>query len=164
MEGNVRLIDRCWCEFTTTNFFQPYNVERWQLLSIERERKLRQKDTQVEAVSVATHGVSPALETMQATSRATDVSTIPAETVLSLLRSPTLVVSKVGKLWASWLERRSSLQGKVAEDVEPSKPSKVDEPTPAPTPLPLLRSQYDLRPHGLGVVVDFGWGRSRSGS
>ena len=99
---------------------------------------------------------------MQVTAEATEASMTPAETVRSLLRSPTLVVSKVGKLWASWLERRSALQETATEDVEPSKSLKIDEPTLTPSPLPLLRSQYDLRPHGLGVVVDFGWGRRDS--
>jgi len=162
IEGNIRLIDRCWCEFTTTNFFQPYDVGRWELLSIDHERKLRQKEARVEAVSVASQEGPPSPESMQVTAEVTEASMTPAETVRSLLRSPTLVVSKVGKLWASWLERRSPLQVTATEDVEPSKSSKIDEPTPTPGPPPLLPSQYDLRPHGLGVVVDFGWGRRDS--
>lgn len=26
--------------------------------------------------------------------------------------------------------------------------------------LPLLRRKYDLRPHGIDLVIDIGWGRS----
>jgi hypothetical protein len=53
----------------------------------------------------------------------------------------------------------------------PSPPSPVRTPDPSatiaeapapetPTPLPWLRRQYDLRPHG-GVILDFGWGRPK---
>lgn len=28
--------------------------------------------------------------------------------------------------------------------------------------LPLLRKEYDLRPYGLGVLIDFGWSREES--
>ncbi|KAF8342325.1 uncharacterized protein EI90DRAFT_3116276 [Cantharellus anzutake] len=156
IDGTVRLIDHCWCEFTTTNFFHPFDVDRWQLLSIDHERKLRQKEARDEASPPTSQDNVPVGPTTPPT---TQPSLTSPETERSLAHSSTSLIFKVGKMLASWSERRSVSQENVADSVEPTNHSKVEEPTPFPTSAPLLRRQYDLRPHGLGVVVDFGWGR-----
>ncbi|KDQ17457.1 hypothetical protein BOTBODRAFT_574757 [Botryobasidium botryosum FD-172 SS1] len=37
----IRLVDRCWCDFGLTPFFDPFNNTRWEEVSLERDSKRR---------------------------------------------------------------------------------------------------------------------------
>ncbi|KAJ7456466.1 hypothetical protein FB451DRAFT_1564496 [Mycena latifolia] len=154
----MRTLDRCWCDFWAGGFFDPYNVSQWERSSIlkladelERARKaelaeLKSAEKEVEEVSTATATV----ECMPRTA---------APEPSSARRKPSVhgVAAKVWSLVNPYLRSART----IAESTQPL--FKMDNVTASEQPvesLPALRREYDLRPYGLGVVVDFGWTRS----
>ncbi|KAF7319936.1 hypothetical protein MKEN_00777200 [Mycena kentingensis (nom. inval.)] len=144
----VRTLDRCWCDIWTGGFFEPYNVTRWEessILKLATELEAAQKKTEdVPAVSET--------ETRTATAPATNaeaesslVPSIPKTAVSQFPIRTTLARAKevVHGLWkhVHWPRREPVLV------VIPEPPEK----------LPLLRSEYDLRPYGLELILDFSW-------
>ncbi|KAJ8703138.1 hypothetical protein PTI98_001788 [Pleurotus ostreatus] len=36
LPSTIRVIDRCWCDFSTNGFFEPYNVTQWEWNSVDK--------------------------------------------------------------------------------------------------------------------------------
>jgi hypothetical protein len=74
--------------------------------------------------------------------------------------------------WLQWFSKFSgsistSLISEGNQPVRPLKETlrgtetqKPESGSSVPSPLPWLRRKYDLRPHGIDLIVDFGWNRS----
>ena len=167
------VVDRCWCDFSMGSVFEPFNVSHWERLSVEnmKDELDEHHDEQPEE--------SPDVSDSER-SGPVDADANPPLSISEPVMPPSVTPS--GSHLASmpsWLSisslftRESKLdapdQPPAAAPSPPSPTEPVlttndaDEPTtpsPSPTPphdLPYLRRVYDLRPHGLDLVVDFGW-------
>jgi len=158
LQGSVHLIDRCWCDISLTGFFQPFNVTRWEVLSLEREKSLRtglQREKNPEAATPDAAVVEDdAQKKTEELSSGSDVS------------RPARVMNRIGFWWGKWYRRwqypADGHDNETAETISSGPDESVSSPIPEPTPPPLphLRRQYDLRPYGFELILDFGWGRS----
>jgi len=151
----MRAIDRCWCDFSTGSFFEPFNVSRWEYLSVQRlSKELLNKEEQKESSHNETD--HPSLTTNETT----ETSSHDAQ-----------VTASKPKFW--WLRSFSS---KTPSPVEPSpaetsstteqEDNTVDDQSSSPIhisppesshALPFLQKEYDLRQNNLGMIIDLGW-------
>ncbi|KAI0063224.1 hypothetical protein BV25DRAFT_1824800 [Artomyces pyxidatus] len=161
----VRLADRCWCELATSRLFEPFDIARWEHASVEAIKESMDRDARV--VSNATASVDSE----------SDNSSDTVEEVL-VKEEEERVVEKKGFGLFSMIPSLSQLHLRSEKTVPtPPTPPMPDRPevvvetvpvtvpvTPPPTPpsesLNLLRRQYDLRPYGFAMVIDFGWSRT----
>ncbi|KAJ7071369.1 hypothetical protein C8F01DRAFT_1206884 [Mycena amicta] len=135
----VRTLDRCWCDVWTSGFFEPYNVSQWEESSILR--------LATELVAAHKTQVEPVAETETVTSTQGNVhesmprTAAPESTARGMMRG----------MWkrVSWPRRRRAVQPVVV----------LEPPQTETTLLSPLRWEYDLRSHGLGLVIDFAWTR-----
>ncbi|KDR85252.1 hypothetical protein GALMADRAFT_218337 [Galerina marginata CBS 339.88] len=163
----MRAVDRCWCDFSTGGFFEPFNVSQWEHLSVRRlsNQLERQKALVDNSTQADFNGASGSNDTTLAINRAVNISS-PAPQSTSPTQS---------KFW--WLRR--SFSSKLFSPSAGAHPSShgtnttaiTNSPNPSiqsststystetSTRLPLLRSEYDLGPYGLGVIIDLGWSR-----
>ena len=151
----VRAVDRCWCDFSMGSFWEPFNVSQWEYLTVQRVRRdLERQQKDADAVLAA--------KITQIPMSAKDNMRVPLnQTLLSPLNSTMSTPS----FW-SWLRNfpRGSQQASTTETQETDPPSLVEEQnatnvtqTTRPSSLPFFRQEYDLRPYGIGLVVDLGW-------
>jgi len=56
----IRAADRCWCDFSAGGLFEPFNISRWEHVSVERLREQleRQERQEVQAVPTPTESES----------------------------------------------------------------------------------------------------------
>ncbi|KAF8313140.1 hypothetical protein DL93DRAFT_1206504 [Clavulina sp. PMI_390] len=195
LEGSVRLIDRCWCDLSfglgtpnMPNFFAPFDVPRWELRSLEREKRRRdkvaadeeakrkqaeedEKNSSIEADSASTTTLDAAgsqddsaLVSNEGSAATTSNPPVSSQTPLR----PNALLSTWARLkHASRMISRSlpPLPSPEQVDTQPIKSNapeleqKVKNVTVVEPPLPPW--SVDLRPYGMGLVVDFGWGRTR---
>ncbi|KAJ7640122.1 hypothetical protein B0H17DRAFT_1106030 [Mycena rosella] len=154
----MRTLDRCWCDFWEGGFFDPYNVSQWERSSILKladelvrarkaelaELKATEKEGEVLPIATAT------METMPRTAA-------PEATAARRKLQVRGVAANVWSLVHPYLRKART----IAESATPLfKMDNVTASEPVVEPLPALRWEYDLRPYGLGLVVDFGWTRS----
>lgn len=151
----MRAVDRCWCDFSTGGFWEPFNVSQWEYLSVQRlRRELEQKDAYAILAANNTQSLVPANDSMG----------MPLNQTLLPLSNSTVPTSTF------WSRLRNFPQGSqrvpTAETREADPPSfvEVKNITSAPQAmsqfnLPFIRQEYDLRPYGIGLVVDLGWSR-----
>lgn len=151
----IRAVDRCWCDFSSTGFFDPFNVSRWESLSVTKlkdELEQQQKKADEALLTVSEYRV--ATETIPNMPRTSPPSSKPGPTE-----------SAFQAFWSLLKPRRpqqpeaipaassSSLSDEVLS------PLPVHETTVTFPDLPLIRKEYDLRHYGLAVIVDFSWNR-----
>ncbi|KAJ6569630.1 hypothetical protein B0H19DRAFT_1219467 [Mycena capillaripes] len=153
-------LDRCWCDFWGGGFFDPYNVSQWERSSVlklaeelERERKAELAAEQASAD-----------EKMEDMPTATEVETMPrtaAPVPSASVRLDSHIRGVAANMWSLVVPYIRSARA-IAESTQSLfKMDNVTAPEPPPEEsLPALRREYDLRPYGLGVVVDFGWTHS----
>lgn len=151
---SIALLSRCWCDFQRTPFFGYYNVTEWEVESLKQA---------AEAANI-----SSALNLVQETETPADAQ--------SLTSNYSQVQAHHRRVW-KWIGTlRKSLggnlpgsrsipgDGSVVETSEmtrqPQSTSQGDDPVNKKEVLPWLRWKYDLRPHGIDLIVDFGWRRS----
>ncbi|KAJ7630457.1 hypothetical protein FB45DRAFT_915550 [Roridomyces roridus] len=148
----MRTLDRCWCDFWEGGFFEPYNVSHWERSSIlklaDQLHSARKAELEAEAEAQAKESPTAPASTMDMPRTAA-----PSEPSSSTTRRKGSVASNVWSLVNPYLRPRTT-----PETSEPV-PEIPVAPEEAPS-LPVLRWEYDLRPYGLGVVVDLGWNRS----
>ncbi|KAJ7226022.1 hypothetical protein GGX14DRAFT_423535 [Mycena pura] len=151
----VRALDRCWCDFWTGGFFEPYSVSQWEHSSIlkladelERARKVELAELEYRTPEKQVEGsaTTAEIETMPRTS---------APQPSAWHKSS--VHSAAAKMWSVVIPYLRSV-GSVAETTPLSKLDNVTASAPTGS-LPALRWEYDLRPYGLGLIVDFAWTR-----
>jgi len=146
----VRAVDRCWCDFSMGSFWEPFNISQWEYLTVQRVRReleRQQKDADVTQIPLSTNDSMsvPLNQTLLPSN-----STVSTSTFWSRLRN----------------FPRGSQQALTAEtrETEPSllveaQSIKSAPQAMSPSNLPFIRQEYDLRPYGIGLVVDFGWSR-----
>ena len=145
----MRAVDRCWCDFSG-NFFEPFNVSHWEYLSIQRVSQdlLRQEKLE---------------------SNATDESMGQQETQLVLPRAArglgfSLKPSHSHKFWSLFSHPSGRRKSELSSNPQIRPPTAVDVSTsmvttslPSPSLAGRAPREYDLRPYGLGMIVDLGW-------
>ncbi|KAJ7748497.1 hypothetical protein DFH07DRAFT_829913 [Mycena maculata] len=146
-------LDRCWCDFWGGGFFEPFNVSQW-----ERSSVLKLAD-ELERARKAELAESEPVEKEEETPSATAIENMPrtAAPEPSGRRKSSVhgVAANVWSLVNPYLRSARTIAELTTplfrmDNVTVSKPVES---------LPTLRLEYDLRPYGLGVVVDFGWTR-----
>ncbi|KAF5377302.1 hypothetical protein D9615_006381 [Tricholomella constricta] len=169
----MRAVDRCWCDFSAGGFFEPFNVTHWEYVSVQRlkddfehqqkvdEAALKQKETlkDVSASVTPSHN-----DTMPRTPAPGPSSTsIPLKSAKISSRD----IRSILRLFHYALKGESTPSPSPSADTPTPRSSVLDAamtPMPSPPPCseekcPLIRKEYDLRPYGLGILVDFGWTR-----
>ncbi|KAF4623290.1 hypothetical protein D9613_002029 [Agrocybe pediades] len=150
----MRAVDRCWCDFSSGSLFEPFNVSRWEYLSVQQVvADLLGKEEQKNSAVNETE--SPSLQ-----ANVTDEAELPSAQATTTKRS----------WW--WIGSASSEsptetqlpEFQVALNI-PQNDTSVGVPlntthivaTGETSAQPLLRKEYDLRQHDLGMIVDFRW-------
>ncbi|TFK40909.1 hypothetical protein BDQ12DRAFT_413797 [Crucibulum laeve] len=150
----MRTVDRCWCDFAG-GFFEPFNVSHWERDSIQRMKEELENERNAD-VSRSSGESTPGAEGHNA-------STAMPQT-MTLASKPTSIPST--NFW-SFIGAKSFGRSKdVISKPSPSHAASSDTASP-PLPssdkalatLPIMRKEYDLRPYGLGLIIDFGWTR-----
>lgn len=188
IDGMVHLLDRCWCDLGfglsssgLPNFFSPFDVSRWEARSLDRELRARlraaEKAKKVEGDKTsgeqpnddkATTSVSAELSAPPSASSSPPSSPPGAETntittVDGVQPSPIAERSRRITLFTFILRRLLSKDKPVLVSAEGPEEShlEVGEAASKGIAPPLPPNSLDLRPYGMGLVIDYGWGRSR---
>jgi len=150
----IRAVDRCWCDFSMGSLWEPFNVSQWEYLTVQRVRRdLERQQKDADAVLPANISQIPM--------SANDTVVVPNQTLLS---NSTVSTST---FW-SWLMNfpRGSQHASTAETRETDLSFLVEAQNTTSAPqsmrssnLPFIRQEYDLRPYGIGLIVDLGWSR-----
>jgi len=163
----MRAVDRCWCDLSG-NFFEPFNVSHWEYLSVLRVSKDLERRQKKEIAEEAKKQ-SEVQEEEYVEANYED----PVTTADGSSPTPTSTPS-LGNFWSRLrpFHKHSVLSPSApsiaqtipgSEGVPELTQAHVEVPTP-PSPssgdkLPVLRREYDLRPYGLGIIIDLGWAR-----
>ena len=129
----IRLADRCWCDVSSSHMFEPFDIARWELASVEQLKEELERDSaRIQQLSSSADEAEPLNQPDDDDSSA---------------QSPSL---------------EFNLTSQTATPSEPS-PTTVEPSSTPPVvssvDLPLLRRKYDLRPYGFSMILDFGWTR-----
>jgi hypothetical protein len=149
----IRAIDRCWCDFSMGSLWEPFNVSQWEYLTVQRVRRdLERQQKDADAILAANISQIPV--------STNNTMIMPNQTLLS----PSNSTVSTSTFW-SWLRNfpRGSQHASTAEtrETDPSLLVEAQITTSAPqlrsSNLPFIRQEYDLRPYGIGLIVDLGW-------
>ncbi|TFK30687.1 hypothetical protein FA15DRAFT_751697 [Coprinopsis marcescibilis] len=152
----IRPADRCWCDLMSGSFFQPFNVSRWEHQSVVRlrdELERRQQDVLQDSSSFNS----------TTTPTEFDTDSTPRKTRSPLDRHPLLSFHIPSLKFPTFRSLWSATQVPVSEDPSfssaPATPTPETKPAPGPLSsfLPFLQKEYDLRPYGLDLIIDFRW-------
>jgi hypothetical protein len=144
----MRAVDRCWCDFSAASLFEPFNVSHWEYLSVQRllheidRPKLLDDSLPQDNTDTKFH------------SKDLNSTIVGASTTTSKSRFWSRLTPFYSKAFRSG--DPSPLEEKPANiqvSVNATKPMAIDSPTTAP----LIRQEYDMRPYGLGIIIDFRW-------
>ncbi|CCM01279.1 uncharacterized protein FIBRA_03328 [Fibroporia radiculosa] len=182
---DVTILDRCWCDISSNGFFEPYNVTEWERRSVLRvkesvEQKMEARRRELAAEESAHENSAEVVEDAAGSSDLEPSSPVDSnngepsaklsmpsirEMMRSFMRTYTLNRDSESELAPSpntTLEHPSS-----SSEVYHSQTNASSAPSPFPfllgapdEKLPLFRREYDLRPYGLALVLDFGWSSS----
>jgi hypothetical protein len=161
----IRAVDRCWCDFSTSRFFDPFNVTEWERSSVEKlkgevemQRRLvlamseaaeEERNTQNAAFRANVNSSSSSIETTSSSERTANIMSILRSIYRSadLSQTPPPPPSRVAPADASPAPSASMTHVPSPETMQPRS---------------LLRKEYDLREHNMDLIIDFGWSRSGS--
>ncbi|KAI9445581.1 hypothetical protein H4582DRAFT_1916401 [Lactarius indigo] len=141
----IRLADRCWCDVSSSQLFEPFDIARWERASIEQLKEELERDAarirQLFIKRKASQGYWMS-QSMIAYSRNPRGPTRQFKRQCPSEPSPPPTVGP------------SSTLENPAGSALPNGPPVVSS-----VELPLFRRKYDLRPYGFSMVLDFGWTR-----
>jgi len=151
----MRAVDRCWCDFSTSGFWEPFNVSQWEYLSVQRVRhELERQRKGADAIL--------AVDNTQIPVSAND-SSVNISLNQTLLSSSNSTVS-TSTFWSRLKNFTRGFQQKSIAETREMDASVVVQvqnitsaPQAKPSVLPFIRQEYDLQPYGIGLVVDLGW-------
>ncbi|KAF9498198.1 hypothetical protein BDN71DRAFT_1481460 [Pleurotus eryngii] len=145
LPSTIRVIDRCWCDFSTNGFFEPYNVTQWEWNSVDKLK------TDLEKQAAATLMLEFAEKDQDG-----ELASPAASLTSSHVGMPHLLSfgRPFGFFYGPWYQSRNPSEASAA-----TFPPEIFSTEP-PKSLPLLRKEYDLRPYGLNITIDFGWSRA----
>ncbi|KAG5646083.1 hypothetical protein DXG03_004506 [Asterophora parasitica] len=161
----MRAVDRCWCDFSG-GFFEPFNVTHWEAASVQRliDHLERQQKTAEAALK------EKSSEDAATPSHDNSMPRTPAPGPSSTSRPsmPTSISSRdlrsILHLFQYALKGDGTPKPSPSPTPYTSTPRIFDAVTATPSPpacsdrkCTLIRKEYDLRPYGLGILVDFGW-------
>ncbi|KIL70579.1 hypothetical protein M378DRAFT_471729 [Amanita muscaria Koide BX008] len=132
----IRAVDRCWCDLSAGSFFEPFNVSRWEHLSVARLKN------ELERPNRAAPELNATLLS-NTTESAANATQIPVESSVVNAHS-----QHTWSQFTNWLLHRR----RVAE-----RRNDVMEEGPVKEAESWLRKEYDLRPQGFDVILDFSW-------
>jgi hypothetical protein len=155
----IRLMDRCWCDFSSGNFFDPFNVASWEFKSIKRLKKelflgkerVAENESEREAKK---NQAEPEEDSGRTGFGAPTPPPTPRVTATTLARE------KKGTF-----EALRSVFWRA-----PSSPPKLPDP-PSSAPVDTSSNdkrrsasswEFDLEPYGFDLVLDFKWTRQPS--
>ncbi|KXN87548.1 hypothetical protein AN958_08482 [Leucoagaricus sp. SymC.cos] len=158
----IRAADRCWCDFTSGTFFEPFNVSHWEYLSVQHLKDSLEKRQKASEDFLR--------ELMQPRDKLE--RDLPQDGLSSISY----------KLWTILKDMSPGFYNSFSNYMLPSEeiseplPGDTSSPPPSPLPpdvqhsetappsmdvnttdLPLIRKKYDLRPYGFNMVLDFSW-------
>ncbi|KII86400.1 hypothetical protein PLICRDRAFT_56110 [Plicaturopsis crispa FD-325 SS-3] len=147
----IRLQDRCWCDLRSGSVFAPFNVTDWEFTSVQRlaahmlSRKKREMQSELEEQARARNESSVDTEEDVVT------ATLPS-TSAPVRTGPAALLSTLRSIF------RKSHSDPPETSITVNETSSSSERLSVGTfALPPLRKEYDLRSHGLDLIVDFGW-------
>lgn len=158
----MRAVDRCWCEFTGS-FFEPFNVSHWEYLSVLKvSQDLQRRHKAVvppKTVSISTQETSSPVYVANKDSQDSTVS----DTFWNFLFFP-FSLQTPNRIDSSSISQ-DILLPEVSIPNDPSTgasrtslESSMSMPGIFPTDNNVSPGkEYDLRPYGLGLVIDLGW-------
>ena len=140
----MRAVDRCWCDFSG-NFFEPFNVSHWEYLSIQRVSQdlLRQEKSN---------------ESNERTGQQEAQLVLPARGLGFSLKP-----SHSHKFWSLFSYPSERRKSELSSNLKHTNPQTWSPTATFPLPPPPSLAgrppqwEYDLRPYGLGMIVDLGW-------
>ncbi|KAF9456796.1 hypothetical protein BDZ94DRAFT_1274742 [Collybia nuda] len=153
----MQTVDRCWCDFSAGGFFEPFNVSHWEHVSIERlKEELEHRQKAEDTVSQTMESLDVPTETVLMPRTAA-----PSPTTAQTQNARTTSIDYWALLFYPFYSRPNHRHERMPEPSTPrtSASSNPKLSSHSITSLPLIRKEYDLRPYGLGIVVDFGWAR-----
>ncbi|KAI0344094.1 hypothetical protein BDW22DRAFT_1483215 [Trametopsis cervina] len=169
LPATIPLVDRCWCELSE-GLFEPFNTTRWEMNSVERLIKELQQKMRDEGIGAPVEVETPP----GGAANLTDGTTDEAATELRgdhklgafnlslkdmwdfMLRSPHALSSN---------SNTSNPTASLSNDTASSLPTAIP-PTASPSSAALsshthtlstLPKEFDLRPYGFDMVLDFRW-------
>jgi len=163
----MHVVDRCWCDFSAGGFFEPFNVSRWEEISVERFKAdlvRRQEAEDTVGQDLADNATVSGLSAGHPDKPTED----PSKAAPIQPPSPPAVEGIWTRLqkfsrwkFESLSSDHTSLSNSKPSHDPPSKrlPDVQQTPTVTQEKLPLIRREYDLNPYGLDMVIDFGWTR-----
>ncbi|GBE78479.1 hypothetical protein SCP_0113680 [Sparassis crispa] len=176
---DIQLVDRCWCDLSSSGFFEPFNVTQWELTSVLRTKEeLEQKRARA-----AEQGV-PEIGGNATSSQGSSFSPSAKSDITSLTEEYTKAWTDVWgqmRLFSRKAISRFNASATVPASI-PSPPTTSDQlptahshpepnatntppqssaPSESPEKLSISRREYDLRPYGFAIVLDFGWSSPR---
>ncbi|KAG6857644.1 hypothetical protein H0H87_010212 [Tephrocybe sp. NHM501043] len=160
----IQAVDRCWCDFSAGGFFEPFNVTHWEHVSVQRlkddlERQQKVEDAALKQEDAAT-AATPTVDGYQDVAAMTQT---PAPK--SSLKSASRDLRSIVRLFQYALKGDSGLVPSSPEYTPlliTTSPDSIPSARALPHPKTngaFIRREYDLRPYGLGILVDFGWTR-----
>ncbi|KAG6840856.1 hypothetical protein C0991_003727 [Blastosporella zonata] len=165
----IQAVDRCWCDFSAGGFFEPFNVTHWEHVSIERLKEDLERNQKLEDAFLKkkeTGNNTQALPTPTAVGFFNLTMPQTAAPESSTFKTTSRDLRSIFRLLQYALKGDSSPSPLPHAPTPTSTTSSPDAIIPSTRPRPhpeannaLIRREYDLRPYGLGILVDFGWTR-----
>ncbi|KAJ7596614.1 hypothetical protein C8J56DRAFT_917882 [Mycena floridula] len=135
----IRAADRCWCDFASGTFFEPFNVTRWEEISIHKQKFELERQQRIEDAKEREQlNEQPKTAAPEATPRPSSPSFLKTSS----------------KFLQSFISSPFGRSSQKSEEL-----SKPENATDTSTASRLLRKEYDLRQYGLDLILDFGWTR-----
>lgn len=162
----IRAVDRCWCDFSTGGFFEPFNMSHWEHVTVERLKdELERQQSVGEQEAEKTDQTVPAPSDTEESVKESHAPLPPSPPVRPNFGFRSMDLS--GFLWplsynSQYMRLRVSSPSETTTTSDaPSAKTRSTAPLQqSPTEkLPILRKEYDLRPYGFGIILDFSWSR-----
>lgn len=154
MPTEIPIAEHCWCDIASGKFFEPFNITQWEMNSVERlkeevVRKIREEGETVGSGASSSSGFGAEVIGERVPSTISKLTSM-LETVWPFTRTSQPQTSAN----ASSLNANKTHAGEVGDGTASPTSGRL---LPRPS---FFRKEYDLRPYGFGMVVDFGWSSS----
>jgi hypothetical protein len=158
----IRAADRCWCDFSTGNFFEPYNLSQWERASVQKlkmDLELQKRMAEAQELEQQKSGEESQIKPAKSVAD-------PATTAMPKTPTPRGTPRGILDILWSIYQDTDSVSRTPSPESTPAVPDTAKSwrpsalSTEAQERLPLLRREYDLRPYGMDMVIDFGWSQS----
>ncbi|KAK7694215.1 hypothetical protein QCA50_001395 [Cerrena zonata] len=163
LPSDIPIVDHCWCDISSGQLFEPFNITRWELESVRRLRHTLRAEMKEEIARNQSNLLSD------------DVHLDSNFSTLAPLQNDSSPAENSSLPWRiSWgnvwpFSRNST---KPSESIPPSPSPTLESSPPAPDPeMPkmsitnstkpwsIFRREYSLHPLGFDMVLDFSWSR-----